>query len=419
MRKMLFFGLAALMTGLLSTACVDQIAQQTVVLDEKQETPVASENTIVFKATLEQGDGQTKTMLNSGLAVVWTEGDAIRVYNSSHLDGEVFTLTAGAGSVEGEFTGSLSGGGPYYAVYPADAASAMTVNPMTFHIAVPEAQKFANGSFGKDANISWAMAGTESDLYFHNVFGAVSFTLTGTASIREVHLYPRGNDVLNGELAITNLGGDGDPWVSLDGGAGNQSLSINCGTGVSLNTAEGIKFCFSVPAGAFADGFFVEFVDADGGVMIKSAKGGSANVIERGVVRKMPAFSYAPQYKAAFLDETDDFAAYSGVNAAGTPVKQCIYTEGVSQYAFLTTDGDPGSRYVRFQDWNTGYSLALQIDSKELALNAKPNVTVKAQGETGTIVSHSDAMKVVKKTAGHAWLYDEDTHNGYVIKLED
>ena len=48
------------------------------------------------------------------------------------------------------------------------------------------------------------------------------------------------------------------------------------------------------------------------------------------------------------------------------------------------------------------------------------SVNVEALGETGTIVSKENAsMKVIKTTGSHAWLYDSDTNDGYVIKLED
>lgn len=413
MRKFLSFGLAALMLGFLSTACIDPI--DSAIVDEGKKV---DDNLMVFSASLEQLVPETKTALSTGNSVVWSEGDQIRVYSSSNFVGEVFTLISGAGTVDGVFSGTISGSGPYYAIYPADAAGTITYEGgLTLNLSVPTTQQYAHGSFGKDANISWAMAESTNTLYFHNVFGAVSFTLTGSATIKAVNLYTRGSDVMNGKVKITNLAGDGGPWVSyLD--TKNQSVSLDCGEGVMLNGA-GVTFHISVPAGAFADGFIVEFIDSEGNAMIKSAPGSSSNVINRGVIREMPSFAYAAQYKKVFLEEADDFAAFSGVNAAGSVEKQCVYKEGQSQYAFLNTDGDPGSRYIRFQDWTKGYSLAFQFDVKDLTLGAKPVVAVKAQGATGTIATSAGTMKVIKKTSDRAWLYDDVTKNGFVIKLED
>lgn len=414
MRKLMFIGLATLMLGFLSTACIDPI-DSTIVEKGKVDG-----NLVVFRASLEQIVPDTKTALTPSNSVVWSENDKIRVYNSSNAAGVDFTLQSGAGSVDGVFSGTISGDGPFFAVYPAEAAGALTYESgLTLNVLVPTTQNYAANSFGKGANISWAMAETTNTLFFHNVFGAVSFTVKGSKTIKAVNLYTRGSDVLNGNVKITNLGGEA--WVSfLD--TKNQSVSLNCGAGVPLNST-GVTFRISVPASAFADGFFVEFMDSEGNAMIKSAPANSANKISRGVIIEMPAFTYAAQYKIDFLDATGDFAAFSGVDAeSGAATNQCVYTEGQSQYAFFNVDAtssDPGSRYVRFQDWTVGYSLSFDIPLKDITLGAKPVVNVKAQGATGTIASKSGTMKVIKKTYDRAWLYDGATQNGFVIKLED
>ena len=153
--------------------------------------------------------------------------------------------------------------------------------------------------------------------------------------------------------------------------------------------------------------------------MIKSAGTSPNNVIRRAGLTTMSAFEYKAQYNAAFLQEADDFAAYSSVDK-GAAAKVCTYTEGVSQYAVQNTPGDPGSRYVRFQDLYAGYALSLTISSLAIEQNAKPQVAVKALGATGDIASKDAAeMKVVKKTASHAWIVDNADKNGYVIKLAD
>lgn len=423
MKKMMIFGLAALILGFLSTACVDPIAQNVVDNLEKEKV---TENTMIFTASLEQGDADTKTALNNALNVVWSPKDSIRIYSSTHLEGVVFKLTSGAGTTIGTFEGGDVGAAPYFAVYPASASGLATIsgNIATLDLNVPQTQGFVNGSFGNEANISWAYATTTNDLFFHNLFGAVSFTLKGTQTITGANLYTRGSDILNGTAKFSlDLTNPADLNVAYTKGTNSECLSLDCGAGVTLNDSEGVTFIFCVPAGAFADGFFVEILDANYG-MIRSAKGSSANIIERGVVRRMgTAINFVQQYDKDYLKDADDFAAYSGVNTS-TATKSCTYIEGQSQYAYINTDGDPGSRYVRFQDWTVGYSLSFQIPTKIITLNATPSVTTKAQGNTGTapnkITSTTDAtMKVIKKTPKRAWLYDDASKNGYIIKLED
>jgi hypothetical protein len=77
-------------------------------------------------------------------------------------------------------------------------------------------------------------------------------------------------------------------------------------------------------------------------------------------------------------------------------------------------------RLARFQDWNKGYSVALNILPIAMKLNGTPKVTVTTQGETGPIASRFNVqMKIIKLTAYHAWLYDAKTDQGYVIKMAE
>lgn len=417
-KKTLFYGLAALLLGLFAS-CADPLTP--VVVDEKQKPQPEAPKTVSFQATLEQISDETKTALGSDLSVVWSQGDAIRVYSKLCPNGEVFTLAdADAGQKSGTFTGPEIGVGPYYAVFPNTAVpgilntyTSITSNS-TNHSFVAEvlpSSTYVADSFGKDSNISWAYSETLGNMTFHNVFGAVKFSLTGTAKIKLINLYTRGSELLSGTLRVSNLNGSATSSMEGKQEEMTQFKQMMMGEGVQLNKSTPTDFYISVPAGALADGFFVEIIDADGKAMIKSAAGSSRNVINRSKIRGMPVFEYSPQYSESFLVDNNDFAAYS---EAG---RQCVYTEGDSQYSFFNTED---KRTVRFQDWSDGYSLSLEISPKNLTLNSTPTVTVNAQGATGTIVSKTGAsMKVIKQTVERAWLYDSEAKQGYVILLED
>lgn len=415
MKKTLFYGLAALLLGLFAS-CADPLTP--VVVDEKQKPQPEAPKTVSFQATLEQISDETKTALGSDLSVVWSLGDEIRVYSQSHPYGEIFRLAdADDGQKSGTFTGPEIGVGPYYAVFP-NSAVAGTSNTYTsistnhsFEAEVLPSSTYVADSFGEDSNISWAYSETLGNMTFHNVFGAVKFSLTGTAKIKLINLYTRGSELLSGTLRVSNLNGSATSSMEGKQEEMTQFKQIMMGEGVQLNKSTPTDFYITVPAGALAAGFFVEIIDADGKAMIKSAAGSSSNVINRSGIRKMPAFAYSPQYSKSFLGDYNDFAAYS---EAG---RQCVYTEGDSQYSFFNTED---KRTVRFQDWSDGYSLSLEISPKNLTLNSTPTVTVNAQGATGTIVSKTGAsMKVIKQTVERAWLYDSVTKQGYVILLED
>ncbi|MBO4340039.1 MAG: hypothetical protein J5835_01230, partial [Bacteroidales bacterium] len=387
MRKRIYIiGFAALIMGFLSTACADRIVPVYLIEKEGEET----EKTMVFTATLElsESDPETKTSL-SVLNVIWNTGDEIRIFNESTPLGAVFTLSEGAGTQRGTFTGPAIGDGPYYAVYPASAtdgvAAPFTATPPTINAVAPVSQAYAANSFGPGANIAVAQAATKDDLSFRNVFGVVSFTLKGasTTKITGVNVYTRGADILNGALKITNL--DGVPASTLTGSEeSNKCVHLNCSSSdVALNDVDGVTFYIAVPAGAFEEGIYVEFIDNAGTAMVKASKPNSKNVIKRSGIIAIPSFTYAAAYKAAFLEETGSFGAFTNVELTGSFAKPFTFVPGgTSQYAStFTTTGD-GTRTIRFQDWTVGYAVTLNIDKYNLPLNSTPSVAVKALGAT-------------------------------------
>ncbi|MBR3527775.1 MAG: hypothetical protein IKN88_08405 [Bacteroidales bacterium] len=429
MRKTIYTGLAALMLGLLSTACTDQLTP--AAIEKENLVSEQKENMMVFHASLEQPGSATKTSLN-GTNVVWNEGDQILIFSNTNVNGTVFTLKAGdGGKVSGEFEGTDNlGAGPYYAIYPASVSETLSI-PFSpgatpaINAEVTANQKYSANSFGNGANVAVATA-TDKNLSFKNVFGAISFTLKGSASISKINIYTRESDILNGSLQITDIDTT-DPVGTVSAAVKDINLykSLSCGTGVALNDTDGVTFYIVVPAGAFANGFYAEFIDNAGRAMIKSVKG-TSHVIERSKIHQMEPFTYSPQYSSAFLQESDAFSAYTAVNVA-IATKTLVYTNGESQYAFKNTPAtsepaDPGSRFVRFQDWSKGYALSLNIAQNPLLLNSTPKVAVTPLGNTGDIDAKpaTTTMKVIKKTAERAWIVDNSgDYDGYIITLAE
>ena len=413
MRNIFKTGLAALMFGLLSTACVDSLKP---LETEREKTLEVISNTVLFTATIEQGEPDTRTVLD-GLNVVWCAGDQIRIFNANTPAGAVFTLASGEGTATGTFTGSDIGAGPYFAIYPASTA---TFTGTELKVDVPEKQEYAANSFGNGANISWAKGDARGNLRFRNACGAVSFTLTGSSTIKRVNLHTRGSELLNGTLTISGLDSETPSFSVQDAQAdeGNRRLWLDCGAaGVPL-TSEGVTFILSAPVGALSDGFIAEFVDADGMTMIMFAKGSSANSVERSVIRKMPAFAYVPKFNYKFISEAQNFSAYSTAHGPSA-VRQCEYDPGRSQYSFVNDPSGNGRRDIRFHDWTDGYSLKLKISPKDFSVGNTLAVELDALGNTGSIVSKSGQMSVVKILGDRAWIFDSETGNGYVILMEE
>ena len=82
-------------------------------------------------------DIDTKVALNSdGITPNWVSGDEILVLGADYKpvgkDGGIFTLSTGAGSASGKFTGTAYvGQKPTYAIYPASAATTSGASPVT------------------------------------------------------------------------------------------------------------------------------------------------------------------------------------------------------------------------------------------------------------------------------------------------
>ena len=85
MKKSLLFCMVILWAGFLCVGCVDKL----VPVTERQEPQPVADNLVTIKATL--GNEDTKTAMNNNMELVWSEGDAIRIFRG--MNSEVFTLT--------------------------------------------------------------------------------------------------------------------------------------------------------------------------------------------------------------------------------------------------------------------------------------------------------------------------------------
>ncbi len=394
----------------LLVSCSEPLAQQDPETGREQP---AKRDSATFTAYVEQ-DG-TKTVLSEGRHVLWSEDDEIRVFNAATPAGEVYSLQNGAGTGKGTFSGPvLPGEGPYYAVYPATAATSLSGTSVS--VVLQTEQTYVENSFGPGANLAAASAERLEDLHFFNVCGYISITLTGAATVTGVGVYTRGNDLLNGSGVIGSID-SGSPALSMDSGQSGeafQSVYLRCDGGVAL-TSEGKTFYVVVPPGSLEEGFTLEVAATDGSVMLKNGKAGSVT-IQRSKTRSMPAFGYSPQYQAAFLQTDCLSGAFTGTLAGSTLQAACVYEEPEGQYAYATTSGDSGSRLFRIQSWDNGYALTL---TTPYVLNAGKTVAVAVEvlGETGDISSGTSSMKVLKKTGERAWLVDPATGNGFVMMM--
>lgn len=407
---LLFALLGLLFTGVACT--VEELVPEQN--GDEQGLPLSS-NTVTISATLEQPS--TKTAFGDSYSVCWSANDKIRIFNASTPDGVLFSLKSGEGTSSATFSGNeLTGDGPFYAIYPASAASALTGGAVS--LMVPGTQAYAPGSFGNGYNISASQSESLADFSFKNVGGLIAFSLTGDISVRRINLYTKGDELLNGSASVSFT--DGVPtlsWSTGQSGDAFQTMSLDCGSsGVALNSSTETLFYMALPNGSLSTGFTIEVIDINETAMVKNVSGNSAQIV-RSSIRPMPSFAYSSQYKAPFLLSTASAGAFSGILADnGTFEEGCSYSEDSGQYSYLNTSGDNATRYFRIQDWSAGFALGL---TTPYSLNAggKASVTVQSLGATGVSSLDEAEMKVLKIIGNRAWLADPNTGYGFIMML--
>ncbi len=414
MKKLNILWMVALMVLALPVSCIDELVPDGLLEGrELVETP-SKPDSVWFTAILEQG--VTKTALTQTLDVVWQAGDQIRVYNSLTPAGKVFTLTPESdGSTVGRFAGEgLSGGGPYYAVYPASAGGTFSQGKIA--VTIPDIQMETPDTFAPGANISTGMAAALDQIYFQNVCGVLAVTLKGDVDISEIIVFDENRDPLCGDAFITPSDTPGTApvleWNSQ--GTTSSQLEYISAAGASL-TPEGTTFYVVLPAGTLSGGFTVEVHDCNADAMVRHAKDSGTNTIERSTIRPMPAIDYVAEVSGSFLYE-NWVGAYADTAPGGSPYTLFTLSPATGQYAFGRTTGENAVMRTRITDYVFGYSVSLSIPQDCYVGGTFP-VTVEAFGETGGIVSAQDVpMKILKATPdGLIWL--TDGNNGYIMRF--
>lgn len=401
MRKSVYLIMMAALPG--AWACQNFQEQEL----RREEIPAVEQQAPQFtiKAVMEDPSG-TKTSLDEN-AVLWTAGDQIKVFNASNPAGVVYTLSSGAGTAQADFSGGeVSGDGPFYAVYPASVAG--TLAGSTVSVDIPQIQTLSAGSFGNGANVSIAQTDAlDASFQFKNALGAVTFTLNGSPSIKSVRVQTKGTEALwgGGTLTLT----EGVPALTLSAtDTDHQAVYLN-------GSAQTGVLCLMLPPGALADGFMAEFVNSEDMAMVKSAKGGAANTVQRNHFRAMPAFDFTGELKAAFLEpETPTFGSYDNVGAENA-LAAFTFNKVTCQYA---TRSAAETRTLRLQSLPQGKYFEATVPNT-LALGASSDAVEISTVSAGAYANGTFTYSLVKTTSQGAWFVSADKQKGFIFLRED
>lgn len=247
--------------------------------------------TLSITATVEQHENPnaTKTALD-GTSVVWTAGDAIKVFDASGKTGK---LTADAAGSSAHFTqvGALDDGfdetGTIYAFYPYDAATGASGSTITFTL--PDTQTYVANSFDPACNVAVGVL-SDGNVSFKNAFGLLKISLTGVMTVGKIELTTKGSEKLWGTFSANAASG----YTATYSSGGSTTLILDCDNegGVVLDAVTAKDFYFVVPNGAFASGFDAVVYDIDGYSNVNlqiTVYTGQNNAISRSRIRVMPA----------------------------------------------------------------------------------------------------------------------------------
>lgn len=196
-----------------------------------------------------------------GRTTVWTGGDKIKIFSSAEPAGNVFLLTKGEGTNYGEFEGELVKASSYSAAYPASLASGQDGDIIIFDM--PDTQKYVENTFAPNTMpvVSYT---TTNQLQFKNTTGLLRLGVKTTANVTVTKMVltdKNSSAKLWGKFKVTATD-NGLEYVS----GGDNTLTVNLGSGVALNSADYTYFFFCLPAGTLAGGFTVDMETANGDV---------------------------------------------------------------------------------------------------------------------------------------------------------
>ena len=241
MKTMKYVLSASVMTFMLAS-CSEKIEEENVNASQ----PDAGKIEMTFTS---QASG-TKTQLgDDGLSVVWSEGDAISIFDGA--DNERFSI----GNINGssaEFSGLAVPASEYYAVYPYAKGNSMSAEEGVITAVLPDSQPAIPGTFAQNVNLSFAKADAENHLSFRNLCGLLSLDLANVpAGLESIAISGQNGEILAGTVSIN---------------AANGTTSVSGGMKVTLtgeNLAGGVYVAAVHPV-TFEKGLYISFKFADG-----------------------------------------------------------------------------------------------------------------------------------------------------------
>ncbi len=246
----------------------------------------------VLYASIDTED-ETRMQLDELQKTVWTEGDLVSVFyycngntpfefkgKTGDRDGRLGVLSLVEGDTEID---------KIVSIYPYSDEYTMNTSKKYVSVKLPATQHYLEGSYGVGDNLMAYVGDDDSNLSHKNLCGWIKIQLKGSGIVTKITL--KGND---GE----QLAGDAKFYYedfrleTLDQGGlaiGEyiETITLDCGKGVTLDAETPTEFCFVVAPHTFAKGITIEATCSDGTVMTKSTS--NKLTVERNHIKPMAA----------------------------------------------------------------------------------------------------------------------------------
>ena len=207
-------------------------------------------------------EGATRTSL-SGTSVLWSSGDQMVMFADGNSSGNKFTLTSGAGSGSGAFSGvkpSYTGSENYWAAYP---SSAKYNGSSTFTFTLPAEVTYTAGTFANGSNPMLSSTSSAfSNFSMKNLCGVLKLRLKGNFKVARLEL--TFDKPVSGQGTVSR----GGNTLAMKSDA-SKTVAVDCGSGVQLNASTAVDFFIVIPAETYSSLSVTAYL-ADGGFSVSS-----------------------------------------------------------------------------------------------------------------------------------------------------
>lgn len=226
-----------------------------------------------FFASLNEND--TRTYINEDIKLRWHAKDQITLFVGSTLnkqyqfDGETGDNAGYFSDISTPAFGAGNAVDRHYAVYPYDSSIKLSEEG-ALTVTFPKEQRYAEGSFGRGANLMVATTANTSDynLIFRNVGSYLRLRLWGdNQTIKSIMVTSLGEEAIAGKATVTPQY-NADPTCVMTGR--EKSVTLTCEQSVKVSSSEDAptEFWIVLPPVTLAQGFTVEVCNESGGTQL-------------------------------------------------------------------------------------------------------------------------------------------------------